>query len=268
MTLTALRCLQIMKKWRGNLNSYPSDSLINNIDQVIEELSKYGCDNILIDFLLQFQLDKIINSYKNIKSRNPKYIKESQAKILPYIEEIFKSLQYSDADIIATDLVNHLIKNPILYPHTELVTIICPLYPSFKKIYKQAYDELCNYLIKSIENDLKQRQRKRDDWSIDATLNCRSIYCNEVDRFLKSNNVTQTWSITKDNRNHIMEYFTEMELPVNLEVLRKGSPHKLIITKTQKLHTDAKENFKKLQACYDNLNEIMATKVNESMDSL
>ncbi len=257
-------CLKLMKKWQHNLKeSCSSYYLIENIDQIIEQLSKKGCNNRLADFLLQHQCDNLIKYYLNTDKEKPKYLRKSQVQRLSYVANIFKSLHFFYVDKIAQDLITYLIGNPVLYPHTELATIICSLNTfSSNKISKPVYDILCNHLIKSIDKELKQGCRKSTDWSIKKKLFCRCKYCKEANDFLSSNDEQKTWPIIKGIRKHIMDQFDEMDLPIKLEVLKKGSPHKLVMTKIQSLHKDARNNFKKLQAHYHELTESMLAKDN------
>ena len=148
------------------------------------------------------------------------------------------------------------IKNPVLYPTVQLVYISCALSNFVTADHKSAYNFLLNHLIRSISKEIKRGIRAEDDWSIEQKLCCNCEYCDEMMQFLKSNSNQKIWSIVMDVRKHIIEQCRGMCLPIHIEVVKKGSPHKLVITKNQTIHQDARDYFKKMQNCHNELIKI------------
>jgi len=59
--------------------------------------------------------------------------------------------------------------------------------------------------------------------------------------------MTKIWPIIATVRDHITDVFNGLDLPVNLSVKKVGSPHKLMMVKTEQLHIDSKKRFDALE---------------------
>ena len=247
-------CLECMKEWkRHTTGAYSEDSLIRNIHQLIKELSQKGCDTRFSKLILKYQLDHIIKYNKVRSSDKPECVRKTQGKRMSHLENMCKAMEYFSNDQIINNLITYVMKNPFFYPKTELTRVVCSFYPSSQEMHKPAYRILLDHLIDTIDGELKQGKRKNNDWSILQKLRCDCSDCQMVNHFLSSNEEQKTWSIIKAVRQHVIESFKGMDLPVKLDVVKKGSPHKLVMTKTSKLHRDASAHFKKLQECYNDL---------------
>lgn len=55
------------------------------------------------------------------------------------------------------------------------------------------------------------------------------------------------WPMGKDRRAHIHQAIDGLDIPVEHQTERVGSPHKLILTKTDELHIQAKQRFNHLE---------------------
>lgn len=97
-------------------------------------------------------------------------------------------------------------------------------------------------LIETLEQDLARPERATHDWSIITFTNpdcCQD--CTRLASFLHDADQQQlSWPLAKPRRQHIHRRIDEAELPVTHHTLRQGSPHKLILSKTDDLfHRDA-----------------------------
>jgi hypothetical protein len=92
-------------------------------------------------------------------------------------------------------------------------------------------------LVQTLRDDLARPERAPDDWSItrfDGSDCCED--CAQLAAFLLDATQQQmTWPLAKPRRQHIHHRIDEVELPVTHRTLRQGSPHKLILTKTDDL---------------------------------
>ncbi|MFN3214859.1 MAG: hypothetical protein ACE367_00005, partial [Acidimicrobiales bacterium] len=99
-------------------------------------------------------------------------------------------------------------------------------------------------LANATERGLAQPERSPDDWSINRfdASNCCSD-CTQLAAFLHDADQQQlTWPLAKPRRQHIHHRIDEAELPVTHQTLRQGSPHKLVLTKTDALfHEEAQQ---------------------------
>ena len=93
---------------------------------------------------------------------------------------------------------------------------------------------ITRHLVPTLQDDLARPDRATDDWSItrfQSTDCCQD--CAHLAAFLLDADRQQmTWPLAKPRRQHIHHRIDETELPVTHQTLRQGSPHKLILAKT------------------------------------
>ena len=241
-------CIQLMAEWQSNLHPRQSE-LIQNLDSVVQILLDKKADIKLIDLLLKYQLKSIQQQDQLIKSYKAIDIRKSQLQRMLEAQNMFNIYirLYQDAET-AEEFVSYLIDNPVLYPILELFQMIEPLHNSISKPYYNFYSRLINYIINTMDEKLALGPPREADWSIEVSLRCNCTDCNTVTNFLISNDIQQIFAVVMKVRNHIMDQLQGMCLPITIEVVKKGSPHKLILTKTPKMHQEAMLYFNKLQA--------------------
>ena len=99
---------------------------------------------------------------------------------------------------------------------------------------------LAQSLAAAMEGALAEPERAPDDRSItrfDDSGCCDD--CTQLAVFLHHADEQQlTWPLAKPRRQHIHHRIDEAELPVTHQTRRQGSPHKLVLTKTDDLFRD------------------------------
>lgn len=169
------------------------------------------------------------------------------------------SMQLLSEDNMTKKLAEYLLNNPVLYPILQLAKIVCLTNNFVTSIHQSAYNFLLNHSIQLIDEELQQGVRQEGDWSIQQKLFCSCKHCSETMNFLQSNDQQKIWPIAQDIRKHIMEQFKGMCIAVGLEVLKKGSPHKLVITKSDRIYKDSQEYMEKLKYYHDKLTRIITS---------
>jgi hypothetical protein len=78
--------------------------------------------------------------------------------------------------------------------------------------------------------------RAADDWCVALQGGCRCAPCGALRTFLAdpARQVLE-WKLAKDGRGHVHSRIDQVELPVRHLTWRTGSPHTLMLTKTQEL---------------------------------
>jgi hypothetical protein len=90
--------------------------------------------------------------------------------------------------------------------------------------------------IRALTALLRAPPRQPDDWSIVAPKNCACELCKVLASFLAAPNRNKLeWPLAKERRAHIHRILEAHDFPVRHETVRSGSPHTLVLTKTQEL---------------------------------
>ncbi|HLD95204.1 MAG TPA: hypothetical protein VI959_00990, partial [Alphaproteobacteria bacterium] len=142
----------------------------------------------------------------------------------------------------------YVISTPKLYPVLELITLL-------KKTKDQEiYELLKDYIVNSLQNELKQGLRNKDDWAINSYSKCGCEYCLIFNEFMNSSaDINKKWPIRQDARFHIIDVIKKLEVPIDHDVEKKGSPHSLILIKSDSLHSSAKKRFETVTTAYQKL---------------
>lgn len=97
-------------------------------------------------------------------------------------------------------------------------------------------DIIASGCAERIERRLARPVRSPDDWSIALPPGCDCELCGTLAEFLAdSAERTREWPIAKPKRQHVHRRIDAAELTVTHRTLRQGSPHKLVLTKTDEL---------------------------------
>lgn len=97
-------------------------------------------------------------------------------------------------------------------------------------------DAIGSWCVDRIERRRARPARSADDWSITLPVGCDCDLCTTLGAFLADPGArTREWPIAKPKRQHVHRRIDAAELPVTHQTRRQGSPHKLILTKTDDL---------------------------------
>lgn len=110
-------------------------------------------------------------------------------------------------------------------------------------------EEVAAHCIQRLEHQLAQPERAADDWSITPPTGCDCELCQTLIGFLVAPEERQLeWPIRKDKRQHIHRRIDTAELPVHHQTRRQGSPHTLVLTKSDELFSRERNARKSAEA--------------------
>ena len=82
----------------------------------------------------------------------------------------------------------------------------------------------------------RRRARADDDWSVPWSGGCGCGLCGTLGGFLADRSErTLEWPLAEARRKHVKDQVSSAELPVRHEIWKSGSPHTLVLTKTDEL---------------------------------
>ena len=114
--------------------------------------------------------------------------------------------------------------------------------------------KLKGYLTNHLAQELSKGLRAVDDWSILVKLPCACSRCTIATEFLKSpTEIKRIWPIAMADRDHIIDLFMRLELPVDLSVQKGSRPYKLVMIKNARLFTEAQKRFDRVKTCYEKM---------------
>ncbi len=227
-------------------------ALEDGLDDTLKANSVFK--NKLSTFILETQAEAIIEDDKSHERSSPIEFEKFFVKRKNHVIDFMKACAISKSASLVSRLLNHMIEHHRLYSEISLSEIFFEMRHQISSQELGPYKMLHNHLVGVIGQELEKGLRSSNDWSIPGTLTCDCEYCKDLEAFLHASTETRkAWSIAAKVRDHLQRVLAGARLPVNLSIEKTGSPHKLIITKTDKVYQKAKRRFKTLTHHYQNL---------------
>ena len=244
-------CLALMKAWREGderLWSRRSATAVN-IDGLTRHLLSQGCDVSVTAFLVDYYIGRIVRSDADLAHATPVQQMSALDKRMDVLKKVMCASIALRDDSMARKIVKHVTSNFALYPAPDLADMVLELQKQGTGVSLPAVEALRDYATQGIRRELGKGLRAKGDWSIEAQTSCKCAYCKPTVDFLKSaTEASKIWPIAQQHRDHIMNVFRGSGLPIRFEVRKQGSPHKLVITKSERLYEEAKQRFERLKS--------------------
>ena len=246
-------CLKLLQHWKGQKET----KVLEDIKRLTAQFIQSQGDINIISFILETQADAIIQEAAYHKHEKPLQIEKN----LPERFQKLNQLMMASASINNVSILNklfiHLKSFPVLYPEISLANLLLELKRQVTPEYFLNYQPLKEYIVGAINQQITAGLRDKNDWSIMIKLPCKCELCKIATQFLHAKNEThKVWPIVTANRDHIINVFYDLGLPVELSVEKKGSPYKLVLIKTAELHKNAQKKFSALTSCYESLTSL------------
>lgn len=224
---------------------------MKKLSEIIKKLSASQSNyKELTDWLLAYQLQTIKEEDLSCKAYNRVTLLEETPKRMKTIMDLIKACIIVNHYSVHKELLNHMLNHVDLYPAIDLVMIIFYFEKNIKNsaLAEWDYQKLFDHIYNALNKEKMLGLRKTDDWSIKEKLACQCHDCCILGEFLQSSTSRKMeWPLSKDRRAHIHRAIDGLGVPVTHQTKHIGSPHKLILSKTDKLHTQAKQRFIDIQ---------------------
>ena len=97
-------------------------------------------------------------------------------------------------------------------------------------------EELARDCARRLTAITERPARADDDWSVPGSGGCGCELCGTLGGFLAGRSErTLEWPLAEARRKHVKGQISAAELPVRHEIWKFGSPHTLVLTKTDEL---------------------------------
>jgi hypothetical protein len=180
-------CLSLLEQWKNKATSgYRESILIKNINQLIDALTIAELDIKIIEFLIEYQFNSLIQHNERWKHARPVELKESLHLRLDSLNDIFQANVTLSNTQFTQQLIQYLISNPKLYPATELAPFIIKWKDTINFRSTAWYESLFVHVETAILQELSQGLRSEQDKSINQYLSCNCEYCKSAYDFLRS----------------------------------------------------------------------------------
>lgn len=239
-------CLKLVKHWKEETRKTEIKGILSITQRITGKI-----DDSVLNEILEYQVDSIINCDKNAWY-SPRSMKEHIEERLRRVHETIRACSFLKTDVVLKKLLDYVISKTDLYPEASLVNIL--LDSTWQKDKQQCYHLLWTHAMEGISKELDKGPREVGDWSINAAPACKCEDCKTAKAFLASKSESQkVWPLIALKRDHVMKIYTEQALPISFSVEKKGSPHRLVISKDENLYQLSKTRFEQLQTYREQL---------------
>ncbi|MBR9909176.1 MAG: 2OG-Fe(II) oxygenase [Gammaproteobacteria bacterium] len=247
-------CLSVFESWsKPAEHDYRRPEAIpqlSSIVRILMETSKGQCG--LMKWLLNFQYATLKEDHDSRKAHSSLvYLKRDEPSRTKQISDLLQAGYHAGQPTIHQQTLDYVINNPVLFSRAALADILLHRSKMLKDTDFKAwgYGHLLNHAVAQLEARIAKGNREQDDWSIETASTCGCEDCKQLNAFLSSRTTTVlTWPLNKERRRHIHGTIDGMGVPVTHNTRREGSPHKLILTKTEKLFTRDQQELEDTRA--------------------
>ncbi|MDX2050070.1 MAG: hypothetical protein SFT93_02695 [Rickettsiaceae bacterium] len=202
----------------------------------------------VVNKLVEYQISCIKAADAMVNIKKPLSLAEKFKTIVLLIKELIQALQIIDDANTQKEVLEYVISKPKLYPALELIKLLAIIRSP------ELYTLLKTYILHILQNEIDTGLRNQDDWTIDAKSECNCEYCGIFNDFMNSRSEkNKIWPINQDIRYHIMSMIDELEVPIDYDTEEKGRPYKLLLAKSNSIHTYAKKRFEAVCSAYQQL---------------
>ncbi len=249
-------CIEILNAWIEPERAWQRTHTIKHFVQLIGHLANHLQEQSeLIGWLFDYQYRTLKANHTFQKEHSSRVqLEQESAERIDSFREILDACVVVNKHGLHTRLVTYLITDELLYTPVNLAEMFLPLDIDNRDDERWGYQKLHAYLDTKLNEALNQPLRKVGDWSITERGRCDCNDCKELSQYLQSP-VTQTkvWPLAKARRQHIHQVIDGMGVPVIHQTKRQGSPHKLVLRKTERLFEQESYDRKKINTCLSKL---------------
>lgn len=242
-------CVDLLQYWASQQQkSYHSQYELDQIELLAVEAAHLNIHESIIYFLLSYQHDCFLKCDQSEIKSTPYSKKQTLIRRKKQAISFLKACFVISSSIDVTQQwITHLLSQNELYS----VLDIADIYFACEKIphhFQSVMQTMHEYLLKHIPDELVEGLRDANDWAITIPNGCNCEHCKIMKTFVRNKNEHEKiWPLSEQYRDHISSVITQLALPIDISVVKKGSPYRLVLHKTDRLYLDAKERFEKLK---------------------
>jgi hypothetical protein len=239
--------IEQLKSW--SKREYYKRSSIDDLEAMVTELQPRF--KKVTAWLVSYQRERIFEADRDRERSGRKELLASEEKHLQSVIALLRSAVFHPQE--AEVMVAHILEHQEIYLPTSTMKLSIEL----RKV--RMFENLCESLESSARARLSEiisRKRNPNDWSINTLPLCNCNDCKILKNFLSNSSLrSYVWPLAKDRRQHIHQIIDGSALPVTHVTRRDGSPHKLVLEKTDELFSLEKSEKRAAQLALKRLQE-------------
>ena len=216
-----------LKSW--SKKGHYARARISDLKELVQELHPRFKN--LTAWLVSYQRERIFDADRERERSSLKELMAREEDHMKAITELLRSAAFhpQESDI----MIEHILEHHEIYLPISTAKLLIEL--KGVKISDNLRQSLASSATARL-SEIISRQRAANDWSIHMLPPCKCKDCKILKEFLSSTSTqSYVWPLAKDRRQHIHQIIDGSALPVTHVTRREGSPHKLVLKKTEEL---------------------------------
>lgn len=237
--------VQLLESWTQS-NRYESMAKIHELRKAVEALGALlPSEHPVLTWFMDYMEKRVNESHQSSKKTGSLAWLQSRAgERIQDIIDLLAVCACLKAQKRHASIIQQLLQDEILYPSLHLLKIHQYFIDTYEKTQSDVSEVAQQWGFQQLFNALKERfeqlihspERQEGDWSIQEQSTCACDDCSKLNRYLASETQQSlTWPLNKERRQHIHGAIDGLGIPVTHATKREGSPHKLMLNKTQEL---------------------------------
>lgn len=239
--------LDLLNIWSSQ-SCYPKE--LTNLTRIIKKLVNY---DQVVSWLLNYQINSLIEMDRYSESSSSSFsIKKAENSKFKQAIDFLRASTATKNKVCFEKILNHILGCQRVYSSEILAKIVLEL----KKLNLLKYTklDLMPIVCERIENELIRVDPKINGRAILEVVPCDCKDCAELKLFLIDPvKKILIWPLAKERRRHIHTILDGMCIGVRHTTERKGSPHKLHLTKTESHFISSLNKVQRLQHLFEQI---------------
>ncbi len=248
-------CLRVMDKWRSNDRSwYTRNTIEKDPEELIRRILQNGLSTSIVEYLLEYLINTTIKENKLAAGRSVADRRKEQKSRISRMKQLICACDLLENDKFRQSLVEHIASYGELYPNDFLAEMILKVRNAQAIPPESLFNIIAEQTKKRIKSELDNGPPDENDNSIRVQMRCSCSLCTTAKAFLESKAETKKiWPIIQADRSHVQEQLRWLDVPVKASVLKEGSPHKLVLEKSNQLYPGTLAQYLGLKQSYEAL---------------
>jgi hypothetical protein len=250
-------CVQVLEVWaeHARQNPWTRSKATVRADSWVQEAMALGVASDIVQMLLRYHVQEWMREDHVAVGSPPVVQMRGVPARLALLAQLVRACAALDDATLTASVVQHVVSHTPLYPAPDLVEMLAEV---LAKVQQQDVDAVRSvasplqaHAARAIRTEYAQGLRQSGDQSIAATCACSCKHCMAVLDFLRDpTESSRVWPLAEHYRTHVMDRFNGLGVPMAFEVVKQGSPYKLVARKSPKLYALAQARFERIAACH------------------
>jgi hypothetical protein len=227
-----------------NGSHYRGLTEFNTLDKIFKELKSESKNEPLITWLGKYQLSSIKTNHLQKYFVTSEY-RSKAGKRVEDINDLLVALITADNKLLFEETLAYVMDNNSTYDDLYLAQLTLTMKNKLPAVWDISILQI--HVKNRLVSEQSQGAPDPENWSITDKPKCKCAECKVLAHYLSDKDAKdKIWPLLQDTRRHVEHELSQMKVPVNYKVDKKGRPYKLVLMKSKEIYDQSKIRYDKV----------------------